>query len=109
MTVNFMAPLDPSGIDAAGNGSLYFVPTLADPTKPTPAELAAGLNLSCLVYNWSPNGEQGKVERAKYCSRGTTERNGKVKYSADPIVYDYDPQNPASTEYPAYARFPQGS
>ena len=30
-------PLDPPGINAAGNGAIWFVPALTDPSNPTTA------------------------------------------------------------------------
>lgn len=104
MSVTYPAPLEPIGIDAAGKGALVFVPAIANPAVgPTVAEIAAGVNLSCALYAWNPAGSQSTVERSRYCSRVISESLGKATYKADPIQYDYDPQDPESDEYPAYA------
>lgn len=95
MTISYPMPLDPPGIDAAGKGGLYFVPAIEDITAPTVAELDAGINLSCLVYGWNPNGSQGKVERVRYCYTNSAESLGRVTYAPDAIEYDYDPQGVA--------------
>ena len=102
--------IDPAGIDAAGKGKLIWVETLANPGAPTVAELTAGLDVSCAVYGWNPNGTQGKVERTRYCSKGAYESLGKAKYEADPIEYDYDPQKPTETtgDYRTYAEMTPG-
>lgn len=92
MSVTYPMPLDPPGIDAAGKGGLYFVPAIEDITAPTVAELNAGINLSCLVYGWNPNGSQGKVQRVRYCYTNSAESLGRVTYAPDAIEYDYDPQ-----------------
>lgn len=106
VTYPFLNPIEPSGIEASGRGSLLFVPAIANINAPTEDELKAPgvLNISCRLYAWNIKGEQGKVERSRYCSRSTNESLGKVKYQADDITYDYDPQKPDDTgEYAAYS------
>lgn len=92
MTVTYPMPMDPPGIDAAGKGGLYFVPAIADVTAPKVEELNDGINLSCLVYSWNPNGSQNKVERTRYCYTNTAESLGRTVYAPDALEYDYDPQ-----------------
>lgn len=92
MSVTYPIPLDPPGIDAAGNGGLYFVPAIENTAAPTVAELSAGINLSCLVYEWNPNGAQGKTQRVRYCYTNAAESLGRTTYAPDALVYDYDPQ-----------------
>ena len=97
MSVTYPMPLDPPGIDAAGKGGLYFVPAIANIEAPTVEELNAGINLSCLLYGWNPNGSQGKVERTRYCYVNTAESLGRVTYAPDALEYDYDPQAVSET------------
>lgn len=42
-------PLATPGIKSAGEGSVYFLPTIADPESITLAEFAAGVPLSCTL------------------------------------------------------------
>ena len=111
MSVTYPMPLDPPGIDAAGKGGLYFVPAIADPEAPTVGELNAGVNLSCLVYGWNPNGSQGKVERTRYCYTNAAESLGRVTYAPDAIEYDYDPQavDGATGDYAHVAKLAPGT
>ena len=111
MSVTYPMPLDPPGIDAAGKGGLYFVPAIAKITAPTVAELNAGVNLSCLVYGWNPNGSQGKVERVRYCYTNSAESLGRVTYAPDAIEYDYDPQKASEStgDYAHVAKLAPGT
>lgn len=111
MTISYPMPMDAAGIDAAGKGGLYFVPTIADVNAPTVAELNAGINLSCLVYSWNPNGSQSKVERTRYCYTSTAESLGRTTYAPDAIEYDYDPQkvNESTGEYAHVAKLAPGT
>ena len=83
---------NPPGVDAAGTGSVYFVPAIADTSAPTKAELDAGTALSCALYGWNTSVSQTTSTSAKYCDSQPRQRLGKAEYSAGPIVYDYDPQ-----------------
>nr|DAF00005.1 MAG TPA: major tail protein [Caudoviricetes sp.] len=111
MSVTYPMPVDAPGIDAAGKGALYFVPAVRDVKAPTVAELNAGINLSCLVYSWNPNGSQGKVERTRYCYTNTAESLGRVTYAPDAIEYDYDPQkvNDSTGDYAHVAKLAPGT
>lgn len=111
MSITYPMPLDPPGIDAAGKGGLYFVPAIADIEAPTVAELNAGINLSCLIYGWNPNGSQGKVERVRYCYTNSAESLGRVTYAPDALEYDYDPQTvgEATGDYAHVAKMAPGT
>lgn len=111
MTITYPVPVDPTGIDAAGKGSLYFVPAIADPKAPTLAELNAGINLSNVAYAWALNGSQGKTERTRYGYKSTAESLGRTTYAPDAIEYDYDPQavDATSGEYKHVALMAPGT
>ncbi len=83
---------NPPGVDAAGMGSVYFVPAIADPAAPTVTEIDAGVPLSCALYGWATSVDQPTSTSAKYCDAQPRQRLGTAAYSAGPIVYDYDPQ-----------------
>lgn len=111
MSTTYPMPLDPAGIDAAGKGGLYFVPAIANVEAPTVEELNKGVNLSCMVYGWNPNGTQSKVERTRYCYVNAAESNGRVTYAPDAIEYDYDPQKvkEATGDYAHVAKLAPGT
>lgn len=106
-----VAPLDPAGIDAHGNGSVWFVPTIADPEAPTAAEINAGVNLSCALYGFNPSLSfaTGGTTRRKYCAKRQAQDSGDPQYSIEAIEYDYDPQDPSSVDYAYYAQLEPGT
>ena len=101
-------PLDPPGINAAGNGAVWFVPALTDPSNPTVAEIEAGVELSCALYTFSPSFDQSTVSRTKYCYAESVQTPGRTTRSIERITYDYDPQEPESEEYAYYAELVPG-
>ena len=56
---------NPPGVDAAGMGSVYFVPAIADPSAPSVTELTAGTPLSCALYGWATTVDQTTSTSAK--------------------------------------------
>lgn len=103
-------PLDPPGIDAAGNSKLSFVPAIANPAVgPTVAELTAGTDISCALYTFMPSTTQNTVSRAKYCHRQASQSLGRAATTIEPIEYDYDPQKPDAAEYAYYAALVPGT
>lgn len=104
-----IAPLDPPGIDAAGNVKVWFVPAIADPTKPTVAEIEAGADLSCALYAFVPTLEQPTSPRSKYCYRQPAQALGRPDYGIEAIEYDYDPQAPDNADYAYYADLEPGT
>lgn len=89
MTVYF-----PEGVDAQGNESVIFVPTLANPEAPTVAELtgATAINLSCALRGFEPGADQASVPDIRLCSREQYESPGRVTPTIGDITYVYDPQ-----------------
>lgn len=101
-----VAPLDPAGINAAGNGSIWFVPALADPAAPTVAEINAGVNLSCALYGFNPTltyAAAGGGSRRKYCAESTSQEFGEEQRGIDQIEYDYNPQELDADGYTYYS------
>lgn len=103
------APLDPPGVDAAGNSKLVFVKALADVSAPKVAEIKAGVDISCALYGFSPTFDQSTVSRMKYCSRQASESLGRVTVTIDDIEYDYNPQNASDSGYAYYASLVPGT
>lgn len=101
----------PDGIDTRGRAALWAVPAIADLNAPTVAELSAGFPIHCAIYNWSPQGDQAATEDNRYCTRNSTESQGRVKTTIEPLVYVYDPQNPddATGPYAHYGKLAEGS
>ena len=104
-----VAPLDPPGIDAAGNSRIVFVKALANPSAPTVAEIKAGTDISCAIYSFVPTFEQSTVERTKYCSKQARETLGRTKVSIEDLEYDYHPQKPDDTAYGYYTQLTSGT
>ena len=100
---------DPPGILAAGKGSAWFVPAIADITAPTVAEIQAGVNISCELFELNVGFDQTSVGRVKYCSKEEVQSPGKTTRTIDRIRYEYDPQDPESTDYAAYAELTPGT
>lgn len=108
MTVTYPFPTDPPGINAAGEGTLLWVPAIEDINAPTAEEINAGINLSCVVYGFSVDATQNRVERVKYCSKTVTEQLGQARWTIDDIEYDYDPQSPDDGDYGHYGELTPG-
>lgn len=104
MTISF-----PEGIDAQGNGAVYWVPAIADVKAPTTAEIAAGLDISCAIGGFGPTGEQGTGTDIRYCSTQQFQTPGRLNVDIPPLEYVYDPQAPDSVEYPWYAAMAGGT
>lgn len=104
-----IAPLDPPGIDAAGMSKLAFVPAIADPSAPTAAEIKAGTDLSCALYNFVPSTEQNTVTRTKYCYKQAAESLGRATTTIEAIEYDYNPQNLEDPDYAYYTALEPGT
>ena len=104
-------PSRPAGITAAGQGAVYWVATIADPTAPTVAEMTAGVPLQCVLHEFNLGAEQSTVESSRYCDTEVSETLGRTKWSVDPLMYDYDPQNPELTtgDYAHYATLAPGT
>lgn len=103
-------PSRPAGITAAGKGAVWWVPTVADPAAPTAAEINAGFAIQCVLHEFNLNAEQSTVESSRYCDSEVAETLGKVKWTVDPLIYDYNPQTPTLTtgEYAHYGKLTPG-
>ena len=103
-------PSRPAGISAAGKGAVWWVPTVADPTEPTVAEITAGFPIQCVLHEFNLNAEQSTVESSRYCDSEVSETLGRTKWTVDPLIYDYNPQSPILTtgEYGHYAKLTPG-
>lgn len=92
----FPMPLDPAGINAAGNVGLFWVPAIADPqTGATIAELNAGINISNAVYAYDEGAEQSTTSRVKYGYKSERKSLGMPIYNIAALEYDDDPQGTA--------------
>ncbi|GAA2183378.1 hypothetical protein GCM10009785_26710 [Brooklawnia cerclae] len=109
MSVTYPIPVDPPGISARGKGTVLFVPSIANLSAPTVAEISAGLNLSCAIYAFNVTPTQNAVSKAKYCYATEVQRAGTPSYAIDAIVYDYDPQNLDAGDYGYYAELAPGT
>ena len=98
--------LDPQGVQAAGNVRLWWAPALTDPARPTTAELAAGLDLTLIVYDFRPDAVQPRTTAALWLG-GHAEYLQPARHSITDLEYDYDPQQTGSTGY-GYARLTPG-
>lgn len=94
-----MAVTFPLGITARGNGSVFWLPTVAGLAGGTVAEYTAGLNISCAISGFGPTADQSTVTKTRYCSRNTFEVPGTVTTSIPAIEFVYDPQEPDSDGY----------
>lgn len=103
----------PDGVDAEGSLLLLWVPTLADPTKPTFAELTASgvVDISCHLDKggFKPGADVEKFKIERLCSKNVVEKLGTVTYSIDKLVYIYDVQNPESEANKAHRALVEGA
>lgn len=81
----------PESVEAEGNVSAFFVPTLATNSV---ALINAGTDISCyLMPDWDgPAAAQNTGETRRFCSKQTFQRGGRVSYTISPLVYTYLPQ-----------------
>ena len=99
----------PDGVDAQGNGAIYWVPAIADTAAPTVSEIAAGIDISCAVEGFGPTGEQGTGTDIRYCSTQQFQTPGRMNVDIPPILSVYDPQMPDSPDYPWYSAMADGA
>ncbi|TDT31099.1 hypothetical protein [Naumannella halotolerans] len=101
----------PEGFSAAGNGSVFAAPAVADHSKPSVAEFAppTGFNLSCDLMNWSYSIERSTVTQTRYCLAQTIQGAGRKEPSANPITVVYNPQDPDDENYVAYRNLKEGT
>lgn len=102
-------PLATPGIKSAGEGSLYFLPAVANPSEgATLAEFQAGVAISCTIDAWNPSPTQNAEEFTKYCMKVAGERGGTVKWQIAPIRYEYDPTDLENPLYPHVQEMVEG-
>lgn len=94
-------PIEPvqRGFAADGNGIVLWVPSIADPTKPTAAEIAAGTRLT---YGLTPDGfnhtvEVASVTSGRYTLAQALTYDGVVTDSVE-VTYVYNRENPTEVE-----------
>lgn len=90
---------DSPGIAAAGNVKTYWVEAIADVSAPTVDEILAGAEITCAIDNLDVTLDQPTTTRTKRCYRQPVETPGRPVRTVGQITYDYDPQNPESTDY----------
>lgn len=94
-----MALIIPPGVESDGADLVAWVPTLANPSEPTVAELSAAsaVLIACyLTGAFEPTADTETNEDKRYCSSDTSETPGKTKFSISDIEYIADPQNAGS-------------
>lgn len=81
----------PESVEAEGNVSAFFVPTLATNSV---ALINAGTDVSCfLMPDWDgPAPTQNTGETRRFCSTQSFDRLGRVRWTIAPLVYTYLPQ-----------------
>lgn len=91
------APIKPQKVTANGKDTWWLVPTIADITAPTDAEInaALGLNVTCflLAEQEGVTGTTEKVALARLlCETSTTEGLGDTTFSMADMQIVFDPQ-----------------
>lgn len=94
----------PLSLPADGMLRVLLVPTIADPSAPTVAELTAVgvVDITCYLTadGYNPSVEEGTIEDARLCDRETYSQPGRVTHSLE-ATYVF---NPSSTpDNKAYA------
>lgn len=101
----------PAGVDAEGSVLVKFVPTLADPSAPTLAEVNAvgAIDLSCYLTQdgFKPGADTATGTDPRLCTKQVFETKGATTWSIDNLIYIWDPQNASSDGNKAYAAMPE--
>lgn len=89
--------IKPQKVQAHGNDSWFWVPTIADTSAPTALEINAvtGLNISCFLLSDRDDvtSETERVTLARFlCETSTTEGLGEQKWSLSDLIFGMDPQ-----------------
>lgn len=92
----------PTGVKALGNHQLWFAPAIANPAAPTAAEAEFPI-LCSMTSAFGATGEQATTEHWRACLAQAITELGPVSVSIEPLEYVYDPQDPESENYQAYA------
>lgn len=103
----------PTGVASDETVRIWWVPTLANPSAPTVAELTAAtaVDLTCLLTeNWGPDYSVEVAEIKRMCSKTATQRGGAVTYTFPDFIFAYDVQSLATADInKAYAVLVQGA
>lgn len=95
---------------ADGNVKVVWVPTLADPTAPTVAELTAAgvVDVSCYLTadGWSPGMDEQVISDDRLCSVQTFEQPGR---SSRTLSVKYIENPGSATDNKAYTTFTPGT
>ena len=102
----------PPGIESDGADLLVWVPTLADPSAPTVAEVTgtSAVAFACYLTNtFDANASQDTTDDKRYCSPDVTQIAGKTTWSIGQLEYIADPQNPESVSNKASMALVEGA
>lgn len=91
----------PEWVQAQGYWNVYWLPAAADLTSITPAEFAAGVDITCYLPDpqWDGiSGEQEKFEQTRACMQETFEVLGRIKRSLADLTYTVMPQGDPEDE-----------
>lgn len=109
------APVKPQKKTANGKDTWWFVPTVADATAPTLAEVnsASGLNFTCFLLA-EQDGVTGNTAKATFarllCETATTEVIDETTWSMSDVTGVFDPQAAANADgKKAWAKFKDGA
>ena len=97
----------PVGVEARGNEQLWFAPAIANTNAPTVSEAEFPI-LCSMTTAFGATGEQATTERWRACSAQAMTALGAVSINVDALEYVYDPQEPESDNYQAYAELTEG-
>jgi len=100
------------GVRSDETVSIWWLPTLADPTAPKVSELtgATAVKLECLLSSapdFSSSVETGKIKRL--CSSVPREVAGSRSYSIGDLTLAYDPQSMATALSKGYVALAEGA
>ncbi len=96
-----MALIIPPAIPSDGTVALWWVPTLADPSAPSVAEVTGigAVALECyLKSTFTANAEAETVEDRRMCSKQVFGTPGTVTHTIEEILAVYDPQDPTGSD-----------
>lgn len=81
------------GIDHDGNYKVTWVPTIADISGPTVAELGAGIDLECQITpdGLSREASDESVDTSRLCSTFTTTKMGRTSFTFSVTLFKLDP------------------
>lgn len=89
----------PAAVPSMGTRRVYFIPTAADLTGITVAEMASADNISCYLTRsgWAPTKDQASIPDPRYCSAQTFEVPGE-KTRQLMLTYTFNLNTPEADE-----------